>query len=113
VSRVDYLNYQNIEDLHREVDTLITRINRCMLAINFRREPIYLPNERLAEPQYQKYQYAIATIPELRELRNLFIGRVIHSSYDQWKQDVLDLLKLNTNVVDDSIRWTKGANSEL
>jgi len=95
VSRKDYPNFKNIEELHLEVDNFIRRINRCMLAINFRREPIYLPDERLKEPQYQKYQFAIAKIPELQTLRKLFIGRVIHSSPEQWKQDVMDLLRFN------------------
>lgn len=93
VNRKDYPNFKNIEELHREVDNFIKRINRCMLAINFRREPIYLPEEKLNEPQYQKYKFAIEKIPALGELRQLFIGRVIHSSPEQWKQDVMDLLK--------------------
>lgn len=107
VSRKDYFNFKNIEELHREVDNFIKRMNRCMLAINFRREPIYLPDERLKEPQYQKYQFAIQKIPALRELRQLFIGRVIHSSPEQWKQDVMDLLKFNVTVQDDNAKWKK------
>ncbi|MGB9693591.1 MAG: hypothetical protein ACPLYF_01970 [Fervidobacterium sp.] len=109
VGRKDYHNFKNIEELHREVDNFIKRINRCMLAINFRREPIYLPDERLEEPQYQKYKFTIAKIPALRELRQLFIGRVIHSSSEQWKQDVMDLLKFNVSTQDDNVRWKKGA----
>lgn len=107
VSRKDYPNFKNIEDLHKETDSFIGKINRCMLAINFRREPIYLPDERLQEPQYQKYRFAIDKIPALRELRRLFIGRVIHSSPEQWKKDVMDLLKFNVNVQDDGAKWTK------
>lgn len=108
VSRKDYPNFKNIEELHREVDNFIKRINRCMLAINFRREPIYLPDEKLEEPQYQKYKFAIAKIPALRELRKLFIGRVIHSSPEQWKKDVMDLLSFNVKERDDAVRWIKG-----
>lgn len=111
VSRKDYSNFKNIEELHREVDIFIKRINRCMLAINFRREPIYLPDERLEEPQYQKYKFALAKIPALQELRQLFIGRVIHSSPEQWKQDVLDLLKFNVKVQDDGAKWKKGGKN--
>jgi len=108
VSRKEYLGFKGIEDLHREVDNFIKRINRCMLAINFRREPIYLPNERLEEPQYQKYKFAIAKIPALRELRQLFIGRVIHSSPEQWKRDLMNLLKFNVSWQDDNAKWKKG-----
>jgi len=110
VSRKDYPNFKNIDELHREVDNFIKRMNRCMLAINFRREPIYLPDERLNEPRYQRYQYAIAKIPELRELRRLFIGRVIHSSSEQWKEDVMDVLKFNISAKDDTKRWKKGGD---
>ncbi len=112
VSRKDYPNFKNIDDLHREVDNFIKRMNRGMLAINFRREPIYLPDERLEEPQYQKYQFAIQKIPALQELRRLFIGRVIHSSPEQWKQDVMDLLKFNVGTLDDNTKWKKGENYE-
>jgi hypothetical protein len=108
VSRKDYPNFKNIEELHQQVDNLIKKMNRCMLAINFRREPIYLPDEKLEEPQYQKYKFAIAKIPELQILRKLFIGRVIHSSPEQWKQDVMDLLNFNLNSLNDGEKWIKG-----
>lgn len=112
VSRKDYPNFKNIDALHREADNFIAKINRCMLAINFRREPIYLPDERLDEPQYQKYKFAITKIPALRELRQLFVGRVIHRTPEQWKNDVMDLLRFNVSVTDDSMRWEKGASYE-
>lgn len=97
VSRKDYPNFKNIENLHQEIDNFIRRINRCILAINFRREPIYLSDEKLDEPRYQKYRFAIAKIPELQVLRKFFINRVIHSSPGQWKQDVMVLLKFNVS----------------
>jgi hypothetical protein len=81
------------------------RINRLMIDINFRREPIYLSDERLKEPQYSKYLYAVRKIPSLKALRELFIGRVIHSSFEQWKSDVSDLLKFNVSVENDDMKW--------
>ncbi|MGM0406159.1 MAG: hypothetical protein ACQEQM_08470 [Thermoplasmatota archaeon] len=110
VSRVNYPNYDNIEELHEEVDDLIKKINHCMRAINFRREPIYLPDEKLDEPRYKKYRFAIAKIPELKELRRLFIGRIIHTSDEQWKKDAMDLLKFNVSTHDDGAKWNKGRN---
>ncbi len=107
VSRKDYPNFKNIEELHQKVDGFINRVNRCMLAINFRREPIYLADEKLEEPGYQRYKFAISKIPELQELRQLFIGRVIHSSTEQWKQDVMDLLKFNVETSEDAVKWSK------
>jgi len=107
VGRKDYPNFKNKEEIDREIDSFIKKINRCMLAINFRREPIYLPDEKLEEPRYQRYRFAIQKIPELQTLRQLFIGRVSHSSPEQWKQDVIDLLKFNVAVEDDGQRWKK------
>lgn len=108
VSRKEYPAFKNIEDLHREADNFIKKINHCMLAINFRREPIYLPDEKLADPRYQKYKFAIAKIPELRFLRERFIGRVIHTSHEQWKNDVMDLLKFNVRTQNDDEKWKRG-----
>jgi len=107
VPRKEYQNFKDIKDLNKKVDVFIKRINRCMLDINFRREPIYLPDEKLEEPQYQKYKLAIQRIPSLQDLRQLFIGRVIHSSYEQWKEDVINLLTFNVKAQEDDIKWSK------
>jgi hypothetical protein len=100
--RADYPNFKSMDDLHTEVDKVIGRMNRCMLAINFRREPIYLSDDQLGEPPYAKYQYAVQKIPELRELRRLFIGRVIHSSPEQWQEDIRSLLAFNVSSTGDT-----------
>jgi hypothetical protein len=107
VSRQDYPNFKKIEDLHRATDDFISKANRALVAINFRREPIYLPDERLEEPRYQKYLFSIEKLPALQMLRSHFIGRVIHSSPDQWKNDVMGLLKFNVSTRNDSARWSK------
>jgi hypothetical protein len=94
--------------LQELVDVLLTDINRCMLVINFRREPIFLPEEKLAEPKFIKYRHAVNKIPELQELRRRFIGRVFHRSQDQWEQDIRDLLAFNVQTLDEEARWAKG-----
>jgi hypothetical protein len=107
VSRQDYPSFKKIEDLHRATDDFIGKANRALVAINFRREPIYLPDERLEEPRYQKYLFSIEKLPALQMLRSHFIGRVIHSSPEQWKKDVMDLLKFNVSARNDGARWSK------
>lgn len=107
VSREAYPKFNNIEDLHKAADEFVKRINRSMIAINFRREPIYLPEEKLSEPQYQKYKIAIQKMPALQTLRTHFIGRVIHRTAEQWENDVLELLKFNIEVEDDNLKWKK------
>jgi hypothetical protein len=107
VSRKDYPVFKTSEQLDGEVDKLIKTINRCMRDINFRREPVYLPDERLDEADYVKYKIALQRIPSLQLLRNLYIGRVIHASPEQWKNDVMELLKFNLATQDDTAKWKK------
>ena len=107
VNRQDYPKLKILEELDTETDKLLKRINRCMLDINFRREPIYLPDERLEEADYVKYKIASQRIPSLQLLRRLYIGRIVHSSHEQWKNDTMELLKFNVAMQDDAIKWKK------
>ncbi len=108
VDREKYPDYENISDLHKVYDELLETINRCMLEINFRREPIYLPEESLNKPRYARYRHAVNKMPALRTLRHLFIGRVSHRSPDQWREDVMDLLRFNVET-DNNHKWSKEA----
>jgi hypothetical protein len=108
-SRGQYASFKTIEDLQKETDRAIRRINRCMSSINFRREPIYMQEDLLALPENIKYRYAVSKIPALQELRRLFIGRVAHYSSQQWQQDIRDLLKFNVDNQDDK-KWQKSKN---
>ena len=75
-----------------DIESLVQKFNRCMLAINFRREPIYLKDEDLEKPDYSKYKIAISKIPELKLLRQLFAGRVIHTSPENWQENINQLI---------------------
>jgi hypothetical protein len=88
-----YRNSKSLEDLRTEVDEALKRINRYLITINFRREPIYLSDEQLNTAAYVGYQRAVSKLPALRELRSSFLGRVIHNSPEQWKESVDKLLK--------------------
>ncbi len=79
-------------DLQAETEQMLRRVNRCMQAINFRREPIYLPKKRLREPSYIKYLYALRRLPALEELRERYLGRVPHTSFEQWQRGVEKLM---------------------
>lgn len=105
-SRSEYAGLDE-EELSRRVREAVMSINRCMLSINFRREPIYLSDERLVEPQYERYALAVASLPTLRQLRDAFIGRVIHRSPEGWRRDVMDLLTFNTSTRDEHARWRR------
>ncbi len=104
-SRAAYARLAESPDFPDSVDDFIKRLNRAMIAINFRREPIYLPDERLSDPRYEKYKFSIARMPELRKLRDHFIGRVFHRDHEKWCADVEDLLKFNVSCESDDAKW--------
>ena len=93
------------------MDQAIGQVNHSMIDVNFRREPIYLPDERLLEPRYVRYFHAVRLLPSLRVLRESFIGRVMHVSEDQWKRDVKALLSFNVETSDDSVKWKRAASA--
>ena len=91
----------NDEDLIGKLGDFIKSINRAMIDINFRREPIYLSEAQLDSTKYVQYRFAIQNIPSLRLLRSLFTGRVVHSSSEQWKKNISSLLTKTTKSFDD------------
>jgi len=107
ISRKEYSQALDLDLLDRAAQSALTEIAKCLLAINFRREPIYLPIESLYSPEYTRYRHSIMRIPELRLLRERFLGRVIHSSIEQWKLEVDELLDFNISQESDAQRWTK------
>jgi hypothetical protein len=108
LSRGEYGAVANAGKLEQQFEEWISRFNRAMLAVNFRREPVYLSNEKLQQPEYRHYRFSLRQLPELQMLRDHFIGRVIHRNQDQWQTDVAELLRFNVSSSDDAVRWKKG-----
>lgn len=68
-------------------------MNRAIVLLNFRREPIYLPDSSLEiQPRFHRYAIACRKIPELRRLRASFLGRAIHTSPEGWQKQVEGLI---------------------
>lgn len=107
-----YRKAQDICVLDNLAEELMVKMNYCLQAVNFRREPVYLANEKLNEPAYAHYRYSVARLPELRTLRDLFIGRVIHHSPEQWARDVEDLLLFNISESSETAKWEKGKEKQ-
>ncbi|MFB3895665.1 MAG: hypothetical protein ACE14V_05105 [bacterium] len=105
--RQEYSKYQNIDQLQDLTTRFISQINRSMREINFRREPVYFSEDRLSAPENIRYYFAVQKLAGLRNLRDLFIGRVIHATPEQWQQDIKELLQFNISTADDSIKWKK------
>ena len=109
MNRKKYNSAKDLQSLHQEFDRFLGAINRCMIEINFRREPIYFTEDQLSDPKYIHYRFAVQEIPLLKTLRSLFIGRVMHYNPEQWKNDTLSLLKFNVEQRDDEPKWVKGS----
>jgi hypothetical protein len=107
IERKEYAQTKD-EDLIVELENFTKNFNRAMIDVNFRREPIFLSEEQLDSTKYVQYRFAITRMPSLRMLRSLFIGRVIHSSPEQWKSNIASLLALNNKSLDDTEKLKKG-----
>ncbi len=75
------------------VDAAIRQLNRALVLLNFRRAPVYLPDDSLEmQPRFRRYAIACRKIPELRRLRASFLGRAIHTSLPVWSKQVESFL---------------------
>jgi len=69
------------------IEAAIRQLNRAIVLLNFRREPIYLPDDSLLlQPRFRRYAIACRKLPELVRLRSSFLGRAIHTSHDAWQK---------------------------
>lgn len=75
------------------VELAVRQLNRALVLLNFRREPIYLSDDKLEmQPRYRRYAIACRKIPELRRLRASFLGRAIHTSPEAWQKQFAAIL---------------------
>ncbi len=69
------------------IDAAIRQLNRAIMLLNFRREPIYLPDASLEiQPRFRRYAIACRKLPELVRLRSSFLGRAIHTTPEAWRK---------------------------
>jgi hypothetical protein len=67
------------------VDAAVAALNRGLVALNFRREPVYLPARTLeAELRFRHYAIAQRKLPDLARVREAFVGRAIHAGRRAW-----------------------------
>jgi hypothetical protein len=69
------------------IETAIRQLNRAIVLLNFRREPIYLPDDSLLlQPRFRRYAIACRKLPDLVRLRSSFLGRAIHTTPAAWQK---------------------------
>jgi len=67
----------------------VDRLTRGLALVNFRREPAYLPDASLVQqPRFHRYAIGARKLPDLRALRAAYVGRAIHSSPEEWLQQL-------------------------
>ncbi len=64
----------------------VARLNRALLTLNFRREPIYASDEEIATGRFSRYRVALRVLDHLRFARRQFLGRAIHN--ETWERQV-------------------------
>jgi hypothetical protein len=75
------------------LDVAVAALNRGLVAVSFRREPVYLQTARLeSDVRYRHYAIALRRMPELARLRSSFAGRAIHTSLPSWSTTIERLL---------------------
>jgi len=75
------------------------QLNRALEAINFKREVIRLTDAELLQPENAVYYMAAKRTRALQFIRSNFVGRVIHSSQDKWKRNLLSLFEGKSEAV--------------
>jgi hypothetical protein len=98
------------EEFLKETEQLAETLSEAMIATGFRREPIYLDDERLLTEAYRKYLFAAGNLSELKLLRNRFYARTIHTTFENWKQNLHEALRFNTSAQSDDQRWSASNN---
>ena len=67
------------------IEDAMQKLTQGLAQVNFRREPIYLSDDSLAQtPQFHRYAIGCRKLPVLRVLRAAFAGRAIHSTLQEW-----------------------------
>jgi hypothetical protein len=64
----------------------IARLNRALLTLNFRREPIYASAEEIESGRFQQYRVALRKLDHLRLAREAFLGRALHN--ETWREQL-------------------------
>jgi len=73
--------------------TSVATLTRGLALVNFRREPVYLPDASLDQGRFHRYAIGARKLPDLRRLRAAYRGRAVHSSLEAWQSQVSTVLQ--------------------
>lgn len=68
----------SLEELRGLARDRVRSVSRALVALTFKREPIYLPDEKIRSGPYARYRLALRLSAPLKASRLSFVGRAIH-----------------------------------
>ncbi|HEY3449892.1 MAG TPA: hypothetical protein VGK67_26300 [Myxococcales bacterium] len=80
-------SWEELQGLARD---RIRSVSRALVALGFKREPIYLPDEVIRAGPYARYRLALRLSAPLKATRAAFLGRAIH--HQGWSAQVDEAL---------------------
>jgi len=87
-------------------------VSEALIDARFLREPIALPDERLAWPEGRRYRLALAALPSLAAARAAFVARLVHRDPASWGAALDDLIAWHDAERDERARWPGRAAQE-
>jgi len=100
VSRDSFRSHASSIDEHDLIQA-IDATSSALQSIGFRQDPFLLSGQGLAMAENSRHRHIINLIPGANELRQRFIGRVVHSSPDEWAERIGELLRFNVSAASD------------
>jgi hypothetical protein len=83
----------------------VARVSAALVDARFLREPIALPDDRLATPEAIRYRLALRAIPSLAAARSEFVARLVHRDQASWSAALDALIAWHAACRDDAASW--------
>jgi hypothetical protein len=90
----------------------VADVSEGLIDARFLREPMALPANRLAEPEFLRYRLALAALPTLAAARARFVARIVHSDAAAWSAALRDVIAWHEGCRDDTAEWPGRAGQE-
>lgn len=74
-------------------ESFLPVLNRAMEAVDFNREVIMIPEDKLLDGSHPMEQMLVHRTPALMSLRKQFAGRIVHKSIEGWKKGLQKYLE--------------------
>jgi hypothetical protein len=87
-------------------------VSEALVDGRFLREPMAIPGDRLADPEYLRYRLALAVLPSLAAARGRFVARLVHSDEAAWAAALDDLIRWHGAQRDEAAEWPGRAAQE-